>query len=80
MARKRREAKQGDKTRYCITLWMRTPQQTFQVDRWADNALPDGTPAVGQRLELPVAMGAYISHGMAVARLSWGSANNGSDF
>ena len=42
--------------------------------------VPDGTPSVGEPVEMPVRVGAYLSHGMAVARLSWGADDTGSDF
>jgi hypothetical protein len=80
VARKRREAKQGDRTRFCLTLFVRTAVQTYQVDRWADSPLPQGTPEVNEKVEMPITVGAYLSHGMAMARLSWGSTASGSDF
>jgi hypothetical protein len=80
VARKRKEARNGDKTRFCITLFVRTEAGTLQADRWSDTAVPEGTPSVGERVELAVSTGAYMSHGMAVSRLSWGEHSNGSDF
>jgi hypothetical protein len=80
VARRRKEARTGDKTRYCVTLFVRSEAGTYQADRWSDSPVPEGTPAVGARVELPVTTGAYITHGMAVSRLSWGEQSTGSDF
>jgi hypothetical protein len=80
VARKRKEARSSDKTRFCITLYVRTARQTYQADRWSDQPVPEGTPAVGDVVELEVTTGAYLSHGAAMSRLSWGGQANGSDF
>jgi hypothetical protein len=80
VARKRREARQGEKTRFCITLFVRGRERTYQADRWSDSPVPPGTPALGDKVELQVFAGAYLSHGMAMSRLSWGGEAAGNDF
>ena len=80
MARKRKESRSGDKTRFCITLFVRAESGTYQADRWSDEPVPQGTPAVGDKVELQVATGAFMSHGSAVSRLSWGEHSTGRDF
>ena len=73
--------KHGEKTRFCISLVVRTSTQNFLVDRWSDTPVPDGTPTVGERVELGVTALAYLSHGVAMARLNWGTHDaSGSDF
>lgn len=81
IARKRRDVKQGDKTRFCISLVVRTQNQNFLVDRWSDTPLPEDTPSIGDMVDLPVVASAYLSHGVAMARLNWGThASGGADF
>ena len=80
VARKRREVKQGDKTRFCISIFVRWSEGVLPADRWSDKALPDDPPSVGQKVERPVSVGAYLTHGVAMARLTWGAANAGGDF
>jgi hypothetical protein len=80
IARKRKEVTQGGKKRLRVTPFTRSGAQVQQADRWSDDPLPEGTPSVGRNVELPVWLGAYVAHGMAVARLSWGGAAAGSDF
>jgi len=80
VARKRKESRSGDKTRFCITIFVRAESGTYQADRWSDAPVPSGTPAVGDHVELQVTAGAYMSHGSAVSRLSWGEHSSGSDF
>jgi hypothetical protein len=80
VARKRREVKKDQQLRYCISIYVRWSEGVYQTDRWSDNPAPVDTPAVGARVDLPVSLGAYMSHGVAVARLSWGGADAGGDF
>ena len=48
--------------------------------RFGDEPVPQGTPGVGDKVELQVVAGAYMSHGSALSRLSWGEHSTGSDF
>jgi hypothetical protein len=80
VARKRREVKKDGNTRYCISVFVRWAEGELQADRWTDPSLPSDTPAVGAKVEMQVAVGAYLSHGVAVARLSWGAVEAGGDF
>jgi len=81
VARKRREAKTAAGVpRFLVSLFVRTNTGVVQADRWADNPVPDGTPDVGAVVMLPVATSAFMSHGMAVSRLTWGGSEGGSDF
>ena len=55
--------------------------QNFLVDRWSDTPLPEDTPSIGDMVDLPVVASAYLSHGVAMARLNWGThASGGADF
>jgi hypothetical protein len=73
-ARRRREVKGRDgRVRFCITLFVRASAQVYRCDRWSDAAVPDGTPDIGQHVELPVRAEAYTSHGTAMSRLAWGA-------
>lgn len=80
VARKRREAKQGDKTGFCISIFIRHSEGIHRAGTWPDQPVPTGTPGVGQKAGLPVSPGAYMSQGVAMARLTWGAANAGGDF
>jgi hypothetical protein len=82
VARKRREVRQADgRLRYCITLYVRCGPRTYTADRWADVPRPEDTPQTGQNVSLQVEPHAYLSHGVAMARLSWGEDGHaGSDF
>ena len=81
VARKRKEAKSAaGAARFLVSLFVRTATGVLQADRWADNPVPDGTPAVGDSVMLPVNTSAFMSHGMAVCRLTWGGDQGGSDF
>jgi hypothetical protein len=80
VARKRREVKKDGTIRYCISIFVRWSEGVSQADRWSDQRAPADTPAVGAKVELPVSLGAYRSHGVAVSRLAWGAADAGGDF
>jgi hypothetical protein len=81
VARKRREAKTAaGASRFLVSLFIRTNTGVLQADRWADHPLPGGTPDVGASIMLPVAATAFMSHGVAVSRLTWGGDEGGSDF
>lgn len=71
--RRRREVvgKSGEK-RYILTLAVRCGDRTMLCDRWSNVANPEGVPALGEAVDLPVRVGAYLSGGSACARLSWG--------
>jgi len=79
---RRREVKKSDGgLRYCISLFVRTADRVVQTDRWTDNPMPPHLPAVGDRVEVEVSVGAYLSHGVAMARLNWGGEDAaGTDF
>lgn len=81
-ARRRREVRKSDGgLRYCISLFVQTPDRVVQADRWTDSPTRQGVPSVGDRVEVEVSVGAYLSHGVAMARVNWGEADAaGTDF
>ena len=68
------------KPRYCVTLFVRASERVLSADRWSDEPTPSGTPSVGERISLKVGLGAYLNHGVAMARLNWGEQDNASNF
>jgi hypothetical protein len=67
--------------RYCISLFVRTSDRVVQADRWTDEMMPAAMPEVGEKVDLQVTTGVYLSHGVAMSRLSWGESDAaGTDF
>jgi hypothetical protein len=72
LCRTRRESKSKDgTTRFMISLSILAQQGVFVVQRWADEALPKDIPVVGQDVQLPVRIDAYLQAGVPKVRLVW---------
>lgn len=50
------------------------------VERWSDTPMPADLPVVGQDVELPVQIGAYLQGGVPKVRLVWAHAQDENAF
>jgi hypothetical protein len=71
--RTRREFTGKDgKKRFLISLVVSTPTETHNLERWAHEPLPPGTPRLGEYVKMPVRVRSFVHAGAAHARLVWG--------
>jgi hypothetical protein len=81
LCRTRRETKTKDgRTRFIITLSILGSQGLFAVERWAEEPTPADLPVVGQEVELPVRISAYLQAGVPKVRLAWADAESSGAF
>lgn len=81
LARRRREVQQKDgKTRYIIGLTVLAKQGVFIVDRWSDVPMPVDLPVVGQQVELPVRISAYVQAGVPKVRIAFDDGQSEGNF
>src|SRR5262249_15343930 len=81
MSRTRRETKTKDgQTRYNIALSLLSSQGIVVVERWSDEAMPKDLPVVGQQVELPVRVSAYLHGTVPQVRMVWGDDRAASAF
>ena len=59
---------------------MLAQQGVFLVERWSDTPMPADLPVVGQDVELPVQIGAYLQGGVPKVRLVWAHAQDENAF
>ena len=81
LSRARREVKNKlGETRFMITLSLAGSTGAYVIQRWSDDALPQDVPVVGQDVEIPVALTAYLQAGVPKVRMSWLSEEMGEPF
>ena len=81
LCRTRRESKSKDgATRFMISLSVLAQQGIFVVQRWADEAMPKDLPVVGQQVQLPVRIDAYVQAGVPKVRLVWAGNETAASF
>ena len=72
LCRTRRQTKAKDgRTLFIISLAILARHGVYEVQRWAEEAMPKELPVVGQQVELPVRMSAYLQSGVPKVRLVW---------
>jgi hypothetical protein len=72
LCRTRRQTKAKDgRTLFIISLSILASHGIFEVQRWAEEAMPKELPVVGQQVELPVRISAYLQSGVPKVRLVW---------
>ena len=81
VSRNRRQTQSKDgKARFMIALSIMATQGLFVVQRWSDVALPPDLPVVGQQVELPVRVSAYLQAGVPKVRYVWDNADDSHSF
>lgn len=79
--RRRKEfKKEGQPTRWLITLAVLAAGTTHQVDRWSDEKAPADLPAVGAEVSLPVEVRTFTTARGAVSRLTIAGEAPGENF
>ncbi len=63
-----------------IALSILAAQGVYVVQRWSDVALPPDLPVVGQQVELPVRVSAYLQAGVPRVRYVWETADDSHSF
>jgi hypothetical protein len=72
ISRSRREVKNREgHLRYNISVAVLAGAGVFVIQRWSDEALPADLPVVGQDVEIPVRLGAYVQGGVPKVRVEW---------
>ena len=81
LSRNRRQTQSKDgKARFMIALSIMATQGVFVVQRWSDVALPPDLPVVGQQVELPVRVSAYVQAGVPKVRFVWDNVDDTHSF
>jgi hypothetical protein len=81
MGRTRRNfAKEGKDPRYNITLSILTQDGLHKLERWTDLPSPSDVPAIGELVNIKVALTYYTGRSGTGVRLQWGEAHGSETF
>lgn len=79
-SRSRRQFESNGKKRFNIQLNFLTAHGMVPVERWSDTPLPSDTPAVGERVTLPITLQHYQGKNGKGVRLCWGAVQDEGSF